>query len=232
MKKIIFLVAIITIAMFNLISCSNENDEITNSKSKNDLNNISFKENSLLNRDLYNKKNVETFVHNHIIISDKIVDLLKNELQSSFDTKLLNVPENINNDSELKEYFKSCNIKEYESLVLLIKDLSNNSENFYNSNKEFYSLDKNLRIQIIENEINNQLDSYTFKTDAGTDKCFDQYKINTDRCARNYYIGTGLSVASGFISFGWSTVIGYTAVQATLITCLYDAEVDYKACLK
>jgi hypothetical protein len=209
MKKIIFLFVVFGL----MISCDN-NENMNSSLSQ-------------TNKISYNQENLSRFVKNHLLISNKIIDLMDQENRTNL--SILAFPKNIINETDLINYYKSCNINEYENLIELIKKQSINSENFIRSNPDFYLNDEKIRIQIIEEEINNQLEANNSFLARGS--CRDQYIKDTGRCTRNYYIGTGLSVASGFVSFGWSTVIGYAAVQATMMTCMYDAEVDYADCM-
>lgn len=204
-----------------MISCDN-NDSFKENKYQNN-------EKGITNREAYNSESLQVFVSNHILISNEIISLLGNDFEL-LNSNIFSLPENINDANDLENYYQSCNVSDYKKLTSLIIELANNSENFYKSNEDFYLLDIEERKLLFEAELDKQINFQTSKVDTRT--CREQYLIDTSRCTRNYYIGTGVAVVSGFVSFGWSTVIGYAGVQASMMACLYDAEVDYKDCLK
>ncbi|MDD3773326.1 MAG: hypothetical protein PHC38_11825 [Weeksellaceae bacterium] len=175
---------------------------------------------------------LDNFAEKHILYSKQIIQLL-NESETSFDNNSVSEIMMIETELELENYYESKGVSNPSLLVEYLMLVMENSESFLINNSLFMELTNEEQYFLIEDALNNKMDLdidfWGYTTNART--CHDQFEIDQNRCMRNYAIGTAAAIASGFISFGWGTVIGYAVVQANMMACLHDSEVDYHDCI-
>ena len=123
MNKVIFgLIA--TLALFNFISCSENNDIEENS------NNERISE-------VLNQENVYNFVKTHVEINDRIISILENETNVNNKILFNHSSENCTSEDEFKNILKNSGIIKFDELSELISLQVHNSKIFQSNNPVF-----------------------------------------------------------------------------------------------
>ncbi len=225
MKKLIFgLIA--SLALFNLISCSDNNDIEENSNTKR----IS---------EVLNQENLYNFVKIHVEINDRIISILENETNVNNEILFNHSSENCTSEDEFKNILKNSGIIKFDELSELISLQVQNSKIFQSNNPVFFSLDKleqdKLLSKYVDEVLNEKLiglnsENINFnKVDASS--CASQYNTAKARCQRDLNLN-GTFAIIGCFSGPWTCAMGTLLVGATHTNCMADAKEDYKACLK
>lgn len=225
MKKLIFgLIA--SLALFNLISCSDNNDIEENSNTKR----IS---------EVLNQENLYNFVKIHVEINDRIISILENETNVNNKILFNHSSENCTSEDEFKNILKNSGIIKFDELSELISLQVQNSKIFQSNNPVFFSLDKleqdKLLSKYVDEVLNEKLiglnsENINFnKVDASS--CASQYNTAKARCQRDLNLN-GTFAIIGCFSGPWTCAMGTLLVGATHTNCMADAKEDYEACLK
>lgn len=225
MKKLIFgLIA--SLALFNLISCSDNNDIEENSNTKR----IS---------EVLNQENLYNFVKIHVEINDRIISILENETNVNNEILFNHSSENCTSEDEFKNILQNSGIIKFDELSELISLQVQNSKIFQSNNPVFFSLDKleqdKLLSKYVDEVLNEKLiglnsENINFnKVDASS--CASQYNTAKARCQRDLNLN-GTFAIIGCFSGPWTCAMGTLLVGATHTNCMADAKEDYKACLK
>jgi hypothetical protein len=219
MKKVIFgLIA--SLAFFNLISCSDNNDIEENSSNK-----------ILIEENIYN------FVKKHVEINDKIIPILENE--TNLDNKILfnYSSENCTSENEFKSIMQNSGIIKFHELSELISLQVENSKIFQSNNPAFYNLDKieqdkllTKYVDVVLNENLIGLKNEPKKNNYVTFSCASEYATAKNRCQRDLNLNGSFAIL-GCFSGPWTCALGTLLAGATHTNCMKDAKEDYESCL-
>lgn len=223
MKKVIFgFVAIL--ALFNFISCSENNDIEENSNNKR------------ISEDL-NQENVYNFVKNHVELNYKIISILENETNLNNEILFSYSSENCNSENEFKNILQNSGIIKFNELSELILLQVQNGKIFQSNNPAFYNLDKieqdKLLTKYIDELLNENLmglNDETNKNNYVTFSCASQYATAKNRCQRNLN-RDGTFALIGCLAGPWACGVGLLYAGATHTDCMKDAREDYETCL-
>lgn len=217
-KKILGFV--VTLALLNFISCSQDN--YTEENSDNEM----FPK--ALNRDsASNDEYVYDFVKKHVEINDKIFSILESE--TNINSKILDkyLSKDITSEDEFKNILQESGVKRFNELGGLMLLQVENSKILHSKNPTFIKLDKIEQDAILTKYID-QMFSNNYQV---TGKCEHQREKDRSRCERNSN-KTGALALLGCVGGPVICGLGLVAVMMVHTDCIKDAEVDYKDCLK
>ena len=223
MKKITF-GFVATLALFNFISCSENNDIEENSSSER----IS---------EVLNQENVYNFVKTHVEINDRIISILENETNLNNEILFNYSSENCTSENEFKNILQNSGIIKFNELSELISLQVQNSKIFQSNNPVFFSLDKleqdKLLTKYVDEVLNENLiglNDETNKNNYVTFSCASQYATAKNRCQRNLN-RDGTFAIIGCFAGPWACGVGLLYAGATHTDCMKDAKEDYETCL-
>ncbi|WP_046759388.1 hypothetical protein [Kordia jejudonensis] len=168
---------------------------------------------------------IEDFVTNHISIIDSYLTN-PNEYANSQISLITELEAYVNYNSLVTELSNNNidNPEQFANMYLLVQ---NNTNNFLN-NFNFGKLTPEEIENIILNEISKQL-KQTYESEHNT--CGYIHLRAIARCERNFYASLAAVAVSTFWSFGVGTAIGVAAAGAIVLTCVSDANSDFRQCL-
>ena len=172
---------------------------------------------------------LKEFTGKHLSISKSIVKLFNNEKNIDVDI-LLNSLDTINDEVELTQILKDSNINNYNELAILFQQLISNSEMFRKANPEFYHLNEKERVSILTKEIETLSNSDSVQQKSSS-TCAEIRADEESECSAEYAIGMAVATVAGLVSFGWGTVIGFAALQVTVVACVASAQSNYEDCI-
>lgn len=224
MKKIIFGL-ITTLALFNFISCS-ENNEI-----EENYNNERISE-------VLNQENVYNFVKTHVEINDKIISILENETNLNNEILFNYSSENCNSENEFKNILQNSGIIKFNELSELISLQVQNSKIFQSNNSIFFSLNKLEQDELLTKYVDEVLNEKLIELNSGNinfnkpdANCASEYNTAKQRCQRDLNLH-GTFAIIGCIGGPWACAGGLLLAGAEHTNCMADAKEDYLACLK
>lgn len=223
MKKVIFgFVAIL--ALFNFISCSENNDVEENSNNKR------------ISEDL-NQEKVYNFVKKHVELNYKIISILENETSLNNEILFNYSSENCTSENEFKNILQNSGIIKFNELSELISLQVQNGKIFQSNNPAFYNLDKieqdKLLTKYVDDVLSENLmglNDETNKNNYVTFSCASEYDTAKNRCQRDLN-RDGTFALIGCLAGPWACGVGLLYAGATHTDCMKDAKQDYETCL-
>ena len=175
------------------------------------------------------KKSLNIYMNNHILISERISELIDNE-ENLDKEKFQNIQTTqFSNENDIEEALLEAGIIKASELILLLKQQISNFEEFSLKNPDFHILKTETKEKLLNEVFNeilpNETDNYSERR-----TCHQQFLVAQSRCRRNYYWSASLALASTFFS-GPGGVVAAIGVTGVYAWCLSDAYDDYADCV-
>jgi hypothetical protein len=174
------------------------------------------------------QKNLRISVEKHILITNKILSLLQNEINVNFDSFPFAQLSSSENEESLKTALANAGVVKNLELADLLIELAQNGINFNANNKDFALLRPATKQLLITDAVNNNIpipdDNSTMARTCG-----QQYAIDKGRCNRNCNYA-GLGAIASFLGGPVAGGIACLVVVAQTNACLQDAIADYNDC--
>lgn len=172
---------------------------------------------------------IKQYVEKQIELSKKLFELIEKEnitnLNSLNDVKDYDY-------KNLKKTLKNVNIKEFNAISDLLKEIDDTNLNFIENNLDLKKYDKTFLDNLLITEIDKQLEDINdnqYLRRMGP--CEQARHTSFLRCSRNFTIGVAASATSGLLSFGIGALIGATSTLILFTLCMTDAHSDYDNCV-
>jgi hypothetical protein len=215
---------ITTLALFNFISCSDDNEVKENSSNKR----ISK---------VLNQENVYNFVKKHVELNAKIIFILENEPKLNNEILFKYASENCTNEDEFKNILQKSGIVKINELSELISLQIQNSKKFQSNSPDFFRLNKLEQNKLITKYVDKELNKKLIKQNSENNNlskiasCATDFNTARERCERDLNLHGAFAIA-GCLAGPWACAGSLLLAGAEHANCQRDAKADFDACLK
>lgn len=171
---------------------------------------------------------LQDYVEKQLKLTLELTDLVSNDRHAIL--KALENMEDITDIDDIYIALQKSDIKNANSIAILMKNLHQNTFEFFEKNPEIQKLGMKEIKRLVFNEINIQKLSILKNGQRGP--CENQYAAAKEVCNDNYTYSLVVVGISAFFSFGIGTAIGTVGATIALANCIDNAFHAYDGCLE